>query len=82
MYSKNYKSERGFLLIILIAVAAIIFVAAVLFTTGVIETEQSDAANDSCEILRKRCENSCDNDSNCKSDCLITYQQCIKEKAG
>lgn len=81
MYTNNVKSQRGFFLIILVLVVAIIIiVAAVLFATGVIKTPEATKGNGSCERLHKHCEDSCDNDSNCKNDCLTVYQQCKKEE--
>jgi hypothetical protein len=80
MRTSNLKPQRGFFLIIVVAVLVIIMVA-VLFTTGVIETPEPTAASGNCEKLHEHCKASCDNDSNCKNDCLTIYQQCKSEAA-
>lgn len=80
MRTNDFKSQSGFILIIVAVVAIIIIVAAVLFATGVIKTPDATRDNGNCEILYKRCEASCENDSNCKNDCVTIYQQCKSEE--
>ena len=77
MYTNNFKSQRGFILIIVAIVAVAIIAAVVLF---VIETPRVGSGSGSCERLQERCEDSCGNDSNCKNDCFTAYQQCKKEE--
>jgi len=80
MSTNDFKSESGFLLIIVAVVAIIIIMAAVLFATGVIKTPEATRDDGNCEILYKHCEASCDNNTNCKNNCLNIYQQCKSEE--